>query len=132
MPVPLITGFIDGNRGHRARIIELGQAGDKFIREFLDVAVLAFTIISNFVGCTTGSSLGFAPLRILTAIIARFAMALQESTKVSFHGKGAGARSLSLRTLPASNAEEDAVFLYRGREAWFRPPRLRMQEMPAT
>ena len=32
----LMTGFIDGNKGQRARIIELRQASDKFMRKFLD------------------------------------------------------------------------------------------------
>src|SRR6202035_390074 len=32
----LTTGFVDGDKGHRARIIELRQAGDELMREFLD------------------------------------------------------------------------------------------------
>src|SRR6202035_3271899 len=35
-----------------------------------EAAVLAFTTSSNFVGCSTGRSLGLAPLRILAAIFA--------------------------------------------------------------
>jgi hypothetical protein len=32
----LAAGFIDGDKGHRARIIELRQFGDELMREFLD------------------------------------------------------------------------------------------------
>jgi hypothetical protein len=32
----LVAGFIDGDKGHRALIIEFRQAGDELMREFLD------------------------------------------------------------------------------------------------
>ena len=32
----LAAGFIEGDKGHRAHAIDIGQAGDELMREFLD------------------------------------------------------------------------------------------------
>jgi hypothetical protein len=42
------------------------------------LAVLRFTIVTNFVACSTGRSAGFAPLRILSTNVAA---CRQRSTK---------------------------------------------------